>query len=166
MDYVNSQHPDDSEEDESEDEKPVVKKSTSKKRKGSSDESDSDSHNTKKTATKAKKSKRGSSSDSDSGVSRKKKKKAAPKKAKGAPRGTGYTRPYQLSPQLAAVVGADSMPRHEVVKKVWAIIKERNLYDPKNKQFAICDTELQTVMGVKRFRTFGMLKYLKTHFID
>lgn len=79
--------------------------------------------------------------------------------------GTGFTRPYQLSPQLAAVVGSDMLPRHEVVKRVWAIINERNLYDPKNKQFAICDSQLQTVMGVKRFRTFAMLKYLKTHFL-
>lgn len=79
--------------------------------------------------------------------------------------GTGFTRPYQLSPQLAAVVGSDCLPRHEVVKRVWAIINERNLYDPKNKQFAICDSQLQTVMGVKRFRTFAMLKYLKTHFL-
>lgn len=35
---------------------------------------------------------------------------------------------YNLSPELAAVVGSESMARHEVVKKVWAIIKERNLY--------------------------------------
>lgn len=71
-----------------------------------------------------------------------------------------------LSPELAALVGQDSMARHEVVKKVWAIIKERNLYDPKNKQFAICDDALFKVIGVKRFRTFGMMKYLKDHFVS
>lgn len=114
-----------------------------------------------------------SSDDSDSDASYKKKKKPAAKKAKAAGgaskpkgKGNGFTRPYKLSADLAAVVGADALPRHEVVKKVWAIIKSRNLYDPKNKQFAICDAELQKVMGVKRFRTFGMLKYLKNHFID
>jgi len=42
--------------------------------------------------------------------------------------GSGYTRSYTLSPELAAVVGADAMPRHEVVRKIWAIIKEKNLY--------------------------------------
>jgi len=93
---------------------------------------------------------------------------AAPKKAAGGggggKKGSGFTRPYKLSKELAAVVGADEMPRHEVVKKMWAVIKERNLYDPKNKQFAICDDQLLKVFGVKRFRTFGMLKYLKTHF--
>lgn len=88
------------------------------------------------------------------------------KKAKKSRKGTGFTRPYTLSPQLSALMGADSLPRHEVVKKVWAIIKERNLYDPKNKQYAICDAELLEVMKIKRFRTFGMLKYLKPHFLD
>merc|ERR1712071_338430 len=36
-------------------------------------------------------------------------------------------------------------------------------YDPKNKQFALCDEQLLKVFGVKRFRTFSMMKYLKTH---
>lgn len=63
-------------------------------------------------------------------------------------------------------MGTEALPRHAVVKQIWARIKENNLYDPKNKQFAICDPELQKVMGVKRFRTFGMLKYLKDHFIN
>lgn len=71
-----------------------------------------------------------------------------------------------LSPELAALVGQESMARHEVVKKVWAIIKEKDLYDPKNKQYAICDDALMKVIGTKRFRTFGMMKYLKNHFIS
>ncbi|KAH8366203.1 hypothetical protein KR093_010147 [Drosophila rubida] len=108
-------------------------------------------------------------SDSDYEVVKKPtpKKKAAKSGAGGTGRkSTGFTRAYNLSPELSALVGADSLPRHEVVKKVWAIIKERDLYDPKNKQFAICDDELMKVMNVKRFRTFGMLKHLKPHFLD
>ncbi|KAH8305726.1 uncharacterized protein Non2 [Drosophila kikkawai] len=103
------------------------------------------------------------------------KKPAAKKKAKSAGgttasgaarKSTGFTRAYNLSPELSALMGAPSLPRHEVVKKVWAIIKERDLYDPKNKQFAICDDELMKVMKIRRFRTFGMLKHLKPHFLD
>lgn len=113
------------------------------------------------------KKKGGSDSDSDEDWKKSKAKgKKTPGSAKKGGKGTGYTRPYNLSPELAAICGADALPRHEVVKKVWAIIKERNLYDPKNKQFAICDSELQKVIGVKRFRTFGMLKYLKPHFLN
>uniref|UniRef100_A0A182JIC9 Uncharacterized protein n=1 Tax=Anopheles atroparvus TaxID=41427 RepID=A0A182JIC9_ANOAO len=117
--------------------------------------------------------KRKNDSDSDSDEDWKQTKPAKAKKGaaaggakKGGGKGTGYTRPYTLSADLAALCGAESLPRHEVVKKIWAIIKERNLYDPKNKQFAICDADLQKVIGVKRFRTFGMLKYLKPHFKD
>lgn len=108
-------------------------------------------------------------SDSDYEVVKKPapKKKAAKTAGSGTGRkSTGFTRAYNLSPELSALMGADSLPRHEVVKKVWAIIKERDLYDPKNKQFAICDDELMKVMKVKRFRTFGMLKHLKPHFLD
>lgn len=157
MEFAEAQDNDDAAESEEEvEQKPPKRSSTSapKKRKpASSDDDDSPDL------------------DSDSEASYKKKKKPAAKKAKASGgtkakgKGNGYTRPYKLSADLAAVVGADEMPRHEVVKKVWEIIKSRNLYDPKNKQFAICDAELQKVMGVKRFRTFGMLKYLKNHFI-
>ncbi|XP_050100447.1 nucleolin [Anopheles aquasalis] len=124
-----------------------------------------------KGGNKGKKRKDDSESDSDEDWKQAKKPKAKGKAAaggakKGGARGTGYTRPYTLSADLAALCGAESLPRHEVVKKIWTIIKERNLYDPKNKQFAICDAELHKVIGVKRFRTFGMLKYLKPHFKD
>ncbi|KAK7871518.1 hypothetical protein R5R35_010230 [Gryllus longicercus] len=166
---------DEEEEEEEEEEKPKPKRGGGKKpakraKKGSSEESDegsdddasdeeySPSKKSKGGAKKGKpaaKKKKGSDSDSDEDW-------AKPRKSGGG----GYTRAYNLSPELAAVVGQDSMARHEVVRKVWAIIKERNLYDPKNKQFAICDDELMKVFGVKRFRTFGMMKYLKNHFLD
>lgn len=48
--------------------------------------------------------------------------------AQGKRSGGGYTKVCTLSPELAAVVGQDTMARHEVVKKVWSIIKEQNLY--------------------------------------
>lgn len=123
-------------------------------------------------AKKKRKTNSDSSNGNDSGddykperPKKKAKKETTAKKTGTARKGTGFTRPYQLSPQLAAVVGSDCLPRHEVVKRLWAIINERNLYDPKNKQFAICDNQLKEVMGVKRFRTFAMLKYLKSHFL-
>jgi len=110
-----------------------------------------------------------SGSDDDSEPRTKKTKKAPAKKATGGggrKPGTGYTKECKLSPELAAVMGQPSMARHEVVKQMWKIVKEKNLYDPKNKQFAICNAELLPVFGVKRFRTFGMMKYLKNHFVD
>lgn len=86
---------------------------------------------TGKAAKKGKK--KGSDSDSDEDWGKNKKSGGggggggAKKGAKGKG-GGGYTRPITLSPELAAVVGAEEMARHQVVKKVWSIIKERNLY--------------------------------------
>ncbi|XP_053695454.1 uncharacterized protein LOC128742976 [Sabethes cyaneus] len=178
-------------EEEEEEEKPVKKvekKPAGRPKKKKSEDEDEDDDDSDDNAGKkkgkrgapakrgpAKKKKRGSDSDEDSDGSgesdddykpNKVPKGAAKKGPTTGRKSTGFTRPYTLSPELAAICGADSLPRHEVVKKVWAIIKERNLYDPKNKQFAICDSELQKVIGVKRFRTFGMLKYLKPHFLN
>lgn len=121
MEAVNAMQ---SSEESSEASEPEVKP---KKRKAdSSDESDYK-------PTKSSKKRKGSSDDSED-WNEKKKKKAGPKG-----KYTGFTRPYKLSPELASLMGAKELPRHEVVKKVWAIIKEKNLYDPKNKQYAICD---------------------------
>lgn len=74
--------------------------------------------------------KKGSDSDSDEDWGKNKKAQGGggAKKGGGGKGKGGYTRPITLSPELAAVVGAEQMARHEVVKKVWSIIKERNLY--------------------------------------
>lgn len=173
MDFINNQSSDEAEE--SEGEKPAkrqsAKKATPKRKKNDSDDdsedggSDDDYKPNKggSKAKTAKKKKAGSDSDSDGEW---KKAKSAKKVKKSGGGGKGFTRPIKLSQELSNLMGgAESLPRHEVVKKVWALIKERNLYDPKNKQFAICDAELQKVIGVKRFRTFGMMKYLQPHFI-
>ncbi|XP_026473232.1 upstream activation factor subunit spp27 [Ctenocephalides felis] len=163
---------------------PAKKKATKKARQDDDDEEDEEENSeseansdamseeeyspkktTKPKAKKGAKGRRKKGSDSDSDDDWNKSKKT--KKAKGGKRATAYTRPYKLSAELSNLIGSkDPMPRHEVIKRVWAIIKERNLYDPENKQFAICDDELMKVMGVKRFRTFGMMKYLKNHFLD
>ena len=85
-----------------------------------------------------------------------------PPRKRGA-KPTGFTKDFQLSTELAAIVGCNKAPRHEVVKQLWAYIKENNLQDPTNKQFAICDDKLLKVIGEKKFKCFGMAKYLKDH---
>jgi len=109
------------------------------------------------------KKKKAKESSDDDGSEEESKKKKKPAGKRG---GTGYTKLCKLSPELAKVMGEENMARHEVVKKMWGIVKEKQLYDPKNKQFAICNDDLLAVFGVKRFRTFGMMKYLKHHFLD
>lgn len=162
MEAVNAMQDSESEDEPEVESEPETKRKSAAKRKPIVDDSDGSDYKPKKKAP-ARKKKRGSSDDDDSDEdwreTKKKNKKGGPAKA------TGFTRPYKLSPELSELMGADELPRHEVVKQVWKIIKEKNLYDPKNKQYAICDEQLEKVIGVKRFRTFGMMKYLMPHFI-
>lgn len=89
------------------------------------------------------------------------------RKSGGERKGTStYSRPCYLSQELAAVMGTEQMARNEVVKKMWQIVKDRNLQDPKNKQFMICDEQLLPLFGKKKVKTFGMMKYLKNHIKD
>lgn len=78
---------------------------------------------------------------------------------------TGYMKPCQLSHTLGSCsfIGTFEMPRHEVVSRIWKHVKDNNLFDPRNRQYCICDDELEKVVGKKRFRLFGMMKYLSHH---
>lgn len=167
MDFINNQSSEDS--DDSADEKKGAIARKSNVNQNASEDSTVDSpkfDNGRKKLAPSKKKRKNSCSDSDDDWKQSNSSKKI-KKSGGGGGGRGFTRPLKLSPELSKLMGgAESLPRHEVVKKVWAIIKERNLYDPKNKQFAICDSDLQKVIGVKRFRTFGMMKYLQPHFTN
>eukprot|EP00090_Calanus_glacialis_P020040 TRINITY_DN3081_c0_g1_i1.p1 TRINITY_DN3081_c0_g1~~TRINITY_DN3081_c0_g1_i1.p1 ORF type:complete len:278 (-),score=146.64 TRINITY_DN3081_c0_g1_i1:431-1264(-) len=107
----------------------------------------------------SKKGRKKKSQDSDDSDYEKPKKKR--KSTPGAK--NGYTAPVKLSAELADIVGGEEMPRHEVVKRMWAYIKENNLQDPKNKQMIKCDEKLSKVIPTKKFRGFGMTKFLKDH---
>merc|ERR1719323_551490 len=85
------------------------------------------------------------------------------KKRKSGGGGGGYNAPVKLSADLADIVGGEEMPRHEVVKRMWAYIKENKLQDPKNKAMVKCDEKLSKICPTKKFRGFGMTKFLKEH---
>lgn len=67
------------------------------------------------------------------------------------------------SAALAAVVGADPLPRTEVVKKVWEYIKANNLQNPANKRNVICDLKLKAIMGKDEVTMFEMTGLLGKH---
>ncbi len=50
-----------------------------------------------------------------------------------------------LSEPMQAFLGMESCPRSQVVKAIWAYIKENNLQNPKNKQKIILDEKLATI---------------------
>ncbi|KRX51820.1 Upstream activation factor subunit spp27 [Trichinella sp. T9] len=65
-----------------------------------------------------------------------------------------------------APVTSAEMRRSELVRRMWEIIKERNLLDPTNRAFVICDTQFEDIFKCKRFKAFTMMKYLKFHVSD
>jgi len=134
-------------------------KVTKKSRRDSDDESSGEEWGGRKKASKKGRKRKGSSDDDDSDYE---KPKPKPKRASTG-KGNGYTAPVKLSSELAEIVGSDEMPRHEVIKQMWKYIKDNKLQDPKNKQFIKCDEKLSKVIPTKKFRGFGMAKYLKDH---
>jgi len=139
------------------------RKTSNKKAKyGSDDESSGEEWggSKKKSASKKGGGRKKKSQDSDDSDYEKPKKK---RKSTGGGKANGYTAPVKLTAELADIVGGDEMPRHEVVKRMWAYIKENQLQDPKNKQMIKCDDKLSKVFPSKKFRGFGMTKFLKDH---
>lgn len=72
-------------------------------------------------------------------------------------------KPLTPSPELAAVVGSEPLPRPEVVSKVWDYIKKHDLQNPQNKREIIADEKLQPVFGKDRVTMFEMNKHLSRH---
>lgn len=71
--------------------------------------------------------------------------KAAPKKKK-----SNLSQPsYQLSSELADVVGVKESTRPETTKLIWAYIKSHKLQDPSNKRLIRPDEKLAKVFGSK-----------------
>merc|ERR1712099_160303 len=61
-------------------------------------------------------------------------------KTNNMPKGSGLTKPLNLSTELADLVGAkkgEKLSRPEVVKRLWAHIKSNKLQDPENKQYFV-----------------------------
>ena len=71
---------------------------------------------------------------------------------------------YTLSPELAAIVGANRLTWYDIQEKVRAVIEERKLYDPENKEYIICDEELMKISKIKRIKLCDLLDSLNKHF--
>ena len=90
-------------------------------------------------------------------------KKASVKKA-GAATG-GFGKEQTLSAELSTLVGAQTMARTEVTKKIWDYIKAKGLQDPKDKRMILPDEKLGKVFGSKApVSMFQMAKLLNKHF--
>ena len=79
---------------------------------------------------------------------------------------TGINMELNVSKELAAIIGTakgEKISRPQVVKRLWAYLKENNLQDPENKQFFTPDAKMEPVFGNERIKAFSMSKYLKEH---
>lgn len=100
--------------------------------------------------------------------------KAAPAKAKSAKgaivekpkaghKPNALQQPLQPSPELAAIVGEGTMPRGEVVSKVWQYIKSNKLQNPDDGREILPDDKLNKVLGKSKVTMFEMNKLLAQH---
>ncbi len=84
-------------------------------------------------------------------------------KPKAGNKPNALQQPLQPSAELAAIVGDGTMPRGEVVSKVWVYIKENKLQNPDDGREIIADDKLEKVMGKKKVTMFEMNKLLSQH---
>ena len=76
---------------------------------------------------------------------------------------TAFMKELAPSPELAAIVGTQPLPRTEVTKRIWDYIKARNLQNPANKRNVLCDAPLKAVMGKDEVTMFEMTKLVGQH---
>jgi chromatin remodeling complex protein RSC6 len=82
-------------------------------------------------------------------------------KAGGKP--NALQQPLQPSAELAAIVGEGTMPRGEVVSKVWDYIKAHKLQSPDDGRVIVADDKLRKVFGKDQATMFEMNKMLAQH---
>jgi upstream activation factor subunit UAF30 len=98
-------------------------------------------------------------------VSSKKKKKAKSSGSGGGGGGGGLSAKKEISPELGRFLGVKQkeMARTEIVKMMWAYIRENDLQNPKNKKEIILDDKMKEVFGCDMFTMFTMNKYISAH---
>jgi upstream activation factor subunit UAF30 len=84
-------------------------------------------------------------------------------KPKAGSKPNALQQPLQPSAELAAVVGEGTMPRGEVVSKVWEYIKGHKLQSPDDGRVIVADEKLRKVFGKDQATMFEMNKLLAQH---
>ncbi len=84
-------------------------------------------------------------------------------KPKAGHKPNALQQPLKPSPALAAVIGEGSMPRGEVVSKVWEYIKAHKLQNPDDGREILADDKLQKIFGKEKATMFEMNKFLAQH---
>lgn len=74
-----------------------------------------------------------------------------------------FMKAMKPSAALAAIVGAEPIPRTEVTKRVWDYIKKHGLQDKAKKTEINADAKLRAVLGKDRVTMFEMTKLINAH---
>ncbi len=74
-----------------------------------------------------------------------------------------FMKPLQPSALLGEVIGTKSVPRTEVVKKLWVYIKKNGLQDKKNRRMINADAKLKPIFGKSQVSMFDMTKLVSKH---
>lgn len=83
--------------------------------------------------------------------------------AESPKKNSAFMKALKPSPELAAVIGPEPLPRTEVTKRLWDYIKANNLQNPANKRNILCDDKLMAVMGKKEVTMFEMTGLVGKH---
>merc|ERR1712243_158291 len=78
---------------------------------------------------------------------------------------TGINAELNVSEGLAKIIGTkkgEKISRPQVIKRLWAYLKDKNLQDPENKQFFTPDSTMSPIFGTERIKCFSMSKYLRS----
>jgi chromatin remodeling complex protein RSC6 len=87
-------------------------------------------------------------------------KKAAAKRKPNA----AFMKPLTPQGPLAEIIGAISVPRTEVTKKIWAYIKKNKLQDAVNRRMINADEKLKQLFGGKGSASmFDLTKYVNKY---
>ena len=90
--------------------------------------------------------------------------KKAAKKTTARKPNAAFMKPMTPSAALAAVIGANPLPRTDVTKKVWDYIKKHKLQDAVNRRNINADDKLIAVVnGKKTVSMFEMTKLISGH---
>ena len=91
--------------------------------------------------------------------------KKAASQAKKAP--NALAKPVRPDKALAAVVGANPLPRTELTQKVWAYIREHKLQDAQDRRRIRADDKLRAVFNGQDSATmFELTKFVNRHLTD
>ncbi len=74
-------------------------------------------------------------------------------------------KPVTPSKDLAAIVGAEPLPRTAVVSKMWDYIRKHDLQNPKDKREILADDKLKVIFGKDKATMFELNKLLSSHLV-